>query len=209
MTGPELRPGPPATPDDLHRAEYREDLLDGAELERIRSAALAWRNGLAGLIAGLVGFGLVKGRSDVTQLAVGAGRAAGVLLALAAVVGAVAAWRILRAAHGMPRVVPAFQLPDRVAHAHQTATSAARDLRRGSALVVAHGTLLLAAVGVTWYGPERAAPRLEVVTPDRTVCGTVPRAADGALTVRTRSAELRIPLDQVLGIKAVDACPPR
>ncbi len=29
---------------------------------------LAWRNGLAALLAGLIGFGLTKGRSDITQL---------------------------------------------------------------------------------------------------------------------------------------------
>ncbi|MGW5343559.1 hypothetical protein [Streptomyces sp. HUAS TT3] len=209
MNAPELRPGPPATPHDLHRAEYREELPGGAELERIRAAALAWRGGLAGLMAGLVSFGLVKGRSDVTQLAPAAGWTAGVLLALSAVAGAGAAWLVLRAAHGMPQVVPASQLPDRLAHAHQLAVSAARDLRRGSALVVVHAALLLAAVGVTWYGPERAAPQVEVLTPDLTACGTVRQVGDGALTVRTRSAELRIPLDRVLGVKAVNACPQR
>ncbi|MFD8411011.1 hypothetical protein ACFV2Q_04490 [Streptomyces sp. NPDC059650] len=42
-----------------------------------------------------------------------------------------------------------------------------------------------------------------------TACGTVRQLGDGALTVRTRSAELRIPLDRVLGGKAVNACPQR
>ncbi|MFI1646009.1 hypothetical protein ACH4XT_03565 [Streptomyces avidinii] len=207
-TDPTLRPGPPATPDDLHRAQYQEELLEGGELERIRSAALAWRNGLAGLIAGLIGFGLVKGRSDVTQLAPGAAAAVGVLLGLATLFGALAAWLVLRAAHGLPRVVPAEQLPGRVAHEHQLATAAARDLRRGSALVVVHATLLIAAVAVTWYGPERAKPQVKVVTPDVTACGTVRSVGGGALTVRTRTVEMRIPLDQVLDLAAVEACPP-
>ncbi|WP_327385594.1 MULTISPECIES: hypothetical protein [unclassified Streptomyces] len=208
-TEPTLRPGPPATPDDLHRAQYQEELLEGGELERIRSAALAWRNGLAGLIAGLIGFGLVKGRSDVTQLAPGAAAAVGVLLGLATLFGTLAAWLVLRAAHGLPRVVPAEQLPGRVTHEHQLATAAARDLRRGSALVVVHATLLIAAVAVTWYGPERAKPQVTVVTPDVTACGTVRSVGGGALTVRTRTVEMRIPLDQVLDLTAVEACPPR
>ncbi|MFE6286728.1 hypothetical protein [Streptomyces sp. NPDC057877] len=209
MSRPVLRPGPPATPGDLHRAQHREELLSGTELERIRSAAVAWRNGLGGLLAGLIGFGLVKGRSDVTQLSAVPGVAVGVLLALAALAGGVAAWLVLRAAHGMPRVTPAAGLPGRVADEHAQATAAARDLRRGSALVVAHAVLLIAAVGLTWYGPARAQPRVEVVTPDVTACGTVRLIADGTMTVRAGDSDLRVPLGEVLTITAVDSCPPR
>ncbi|MFI2433099.1 hypothetical protein [Streptomyces sp. NPDC018693] len=209
MTGPILRPGPPATPGDLHRAQHREELLNGAELERIRSAAVAWRNGLGGLMVGLIGFGLVKGRSDITQLSPAPGIAVGVLLALAAVTGAVAAWWVLRAAHGMPRVLPADRLPGRVADEHGQATAAARDLRRGSALVVAHAVVLIAAVGVTWYGPARAKPRIEVVTPDVTACGVVRLVENGTMTVRSGSADLRVPLGEVLSLSAVDSCPAR
>ena len=56
-----------ATPHDRLVAAARLQLpVD--ELPRIRATALAWRNGLAALLAGLIGFGLIKGRSDIGQL---------------------------------------------------------------------------------------------------------------------------------------------
>ncbi|WP_327398223.1 hypothetical protein [Streptomyces phaeochromogenes] len=39
------------------------------ELGRVREVAVAWRIGLGAILAGLVGFGLIKGRSDVGQAA--------------------------------------------------------------------------------------------------------------------------------------------
>ena len=39
------------------------------ELTVVRAAATAWRNGLAGLLAAMLGFSLVKGRSDIGTLA--------------------------------------------------------------------------------------------------------------------------------------------
>jgi hypothetical protein len=60
----QLRPGPSATPADLRAAQERERLLR-SELPRVRAAAAAWRNGLAGLLAALAGFGFIKGQSDL------------------------------------------------------------------------------------------------------------------------------------------------
>jgi hypothetical protein len=71
-------------------------------LPRVRAAAVAWRNGLAGLLAGLLGFSLVKGRSDVSQLAWPWNVAVGVLLLAALMIGGYGATRLLWAAHGRP-----------------------------------------------------------------------------------------------------------
>jgi hypothetical protein len=37
-------------------------------LSRMRTDAVVWRNGLGALLAGPVGFSLIKGRSDVSTL---------------------------------------------------------------------------------------------------------------------------------------------
>ena len=66
MTNP-IQPGPDATTTDFDAAIER-DRLTTTELPRVRAAATAWRNGLAGLLTALIGFGLIKGRSDVTEL---------------------------------------------------------------------------------------------------------------------------------------------
>lgn len=60
--------GGPAGPHDRRAARARLELLAN-ELPRVRAAATGWRNGIAALLAGLIGFGLIKGRTDVGELA--------------------------------------------------------------------------------------------------------------------------------------------
>ncbi|MEU9780344.1 hypothetical protein AB0H92_05050 [Streptomyces phaeochromogenes] len=72
------------------------------ELGRVREVAVAWRNGLGAILAGLDGFGLIKGRSDVGQAAPQWAVTAGLLLLAALVAGGLGALNLLRAAHGRP-----------------------------------------------------------------------------------------------------------
>ncbi|TDC28598.1 hypothetical protein E1211_27585 [Micromonospora sp. 15K316] len=152
-----LRPGPPATVADLRRAQELAGLLRD-ELTRVRAAALAWRNGLAGLLAALVGFSLIRGRSDVGALAPGWGALVGVLLLGAVAAGVAGALALLRAAHGPLAVTPVAALPPAPLGDHQEALTAARSLRVGVRLVLVCTAALVAAVGVTWYAPGRTAP---------------------------------------------------
>ncbi|MFC3500365.1 hypothetical protein ACFOOK_05205 [Micromonospora krabiensis] len=152
-----LRPGPPATTADLRRAQQLAGLLQD-ELARVRAAALAWRNGLGGLLVALVGFSLIRGRSDVGTLAPGWGALVGVLLLGAVVAGAAGALTLLRAAHGPLSVTPVAALAPSPLGDHQEALAAARSLRTGVRLVLICTALLVAAVGVTWYAPGRPGP---------------------------------------------------
>ena len=149
-----LRPGPAATARDLQAAQERETLRR-SELARVRAAATAWRNGLAGLLAALAGFGLVKGRSDINELAPVWAGAVGVILLLALLTGAAGALSLIRALSGRPRLVDVGRLPSRAHAEHVEAVASAKALRRGIALTLACATLLVAAVGATWYGPGR------------------------------------------------------
>ncbi|MGW1963693.1 hypothetical protein ACWCPD_26100 [Streptomyces sp. NPDC001935] len=159
------------TPADLHRAQYRQHLLR-TELPRVRTAALAWRNGLAALLAGLIGFGLVKGRSDVSDLDERWAAAVGVLLLAALVLGASAAVWLMSAAHGLPEVVAVDGLPSRTAAEHAEAVRSAKRLRRGIGATFCCAAALVAAVGATWYGPPAAAPGVHVTTPKGVLCGS-------------------------------------
>ncbi|GIJ77411.1 hypothetical protein SAMN05443287_112140 [Micromonospora phaseoli] len=152
-----LRPGPPATPTDLRRAQELAGLLRG-ELDRVRAAALAWRNGLGGLLVALVGFSLIRGRSDVSTLAPGWGGLVGVLLLAAVTAGVAGAVALLRAAHGPLSVTPVATLAPAPLGEHREAVVAARALRVGVWLVLTCTILLIAAVGVTWYAPGRSDP---------------------------------------------------
>ncbi|MFI6180321.1 hypothetical protein ACIA8R_32595 [Nonomuraea sp. NPDC051191] len=201
-----LSPGPgPAGPAHLLAAQDREHLLR-TELPRVREAAVAWRNGLGGLLAALVGFSLIKGRTDVGQLDRGWAVVVGVLLLIALVVGAVAALLLIRAAHGRPAVAPTRTLPPRRAADHLEALDSAAALRRGIALTLLCAALLVAAIGATWYGPEAGRPSLSVTTPAGTTCGAVVRVAAGRAVLRTRGGEVTADLAAATAIEAVEAC---
>ncbi|MEU1890397.1 hypothetical protein [Streptomyces pristinaespiralis] len=202
------RPGPPATPEDLRRAEERDELVR-SELPRIRSAALAWRNGLGALLAGLVGFGLLKGRSDVGQLAEGWSAAVGATLLAALLCGACGAALLLRAAHGRFGIVPLRDLPPAAVRAHTEALNSVVALRRGVVATSACAALLVAAVATTWYGPPRDEPALRVEYSGTTACGKVVRIAGGTLVIKTDSGEVPVPLRLLVAAKPVASCAPK
>jgi hypothetical protein len=192
--------------EDLRRAQFRLELLS-TELPRVRAEAAAWRNGLGVLLAALIGFGLIKGRSDVSTLEAATAQIVGVLLALAVVVGAIGALRLLRASFGKPSVVDVKTLPPAPLYAHAEALDSARALRWGIGLTLGCAALLVAAVGVTWYGPANAGPQLAVDTGSTAACGSVTSVAGGYLVLDTSLGPRRIALATVTGMKPVTSCP--
>ena len=96
-----VRPGPPANVLHLMQAQNRDRALE-QELAAVRTAATAWRNGLWALLAAVIGFGLIKGRSDISQLASPWNALSGALLLVSLACGVVASILLLRAAHGVP-----------------------------------------------------------------------------------------------------------
>lgn len=182
------------------------------ELPRIRATALAWRNGLAALLAGLVGFGLIKGRSDVGQLEPPWQLVVGGLLVLSLLAGGVAAACLLRAAHGPPGSVDADEVIDEAAddplgNADRIeALTAARALTWGVVLAYCCAALLVLAVGSTWYGPGKQ-ERVQVVLPGGAPCGEVQKLSRGTLTLKTSAGLTDVPLTQATGLRAVDQCP--
>ncbi|WP_440086030.1 hypothetical protein [Streptosporangium sp. LJ11] len=201
-----LSPGPgPAAPAHLLAAQDRDHLLR-TELPRVREAAAAWRNGLGGLLAALIGFSLVKGRTDVGQLDRGWAVVVGVLLLVALVVGAVAALLLIRAAHGRPSVASTRTLPPRRAADHLEALVSAAAMRRGIALTLLCAALLVAAVGATWYGPEAGKPSLSVTSPAGTTCGSVVRVGGGRAVLKTKTGEVTADLSAATAIEAVEKC---
>jgi len=195
-----------ATEADLRAAQEGERLL-AAELPRVREAATAWRNGLGGLLAALVGFSLIKGRSDVSQLAGSWAVWVGILLLAALVAGAAGALLLIRAANGRPAVVPARELLSRNTADHVEAVTAAGALRRGIALTLGCAALLVAAVGATWYGPGRDKPVLQVTVPGGTVCGSVVALTDGNLTLDTAAGEVTTKLAEASAVQPLTSCP--
>uniref|UniRef100_A0AAU2A1Q3 Integral membrane protein n=1 Tax=Streptomyces sp. NBC_00093 TaxID=2975649 RepID=A0AAU2A1Q3_9ACTN len=195
-----------AGPADLQRARAHRRMLR-EELPRVREAALAWRNGLAALLAALLGFGLIKGRSDIGQLERGWAVAVGWLLLLSLLIGAVGALALLHAAHGRPRVISLEEvLPGQLAD-HDEARRAARRLRQGIVMTLACTVLLVAAVAATWYGPEKGTAQLRISIPGSVVCGTVEEVEAGVARVKTDDGVVSVRLSTVRSMAAVAACP--
>jgi hypothetical protein len=206
----QIEPGPPAEPRDRASAIEHHRVV-AEELPRVRAAALAWRNGVAGLLAGLLGFSLIRGRSDVTALKQPYAAVVGVLLLLALVLGGVAAFLLLRAAHGRPAAV-ALRHADGsgstvIGLDHAETLSAVRALRAGLTLALVAAGLLCAAVATTWYGPVTSSkPQLDVLLPGGAVCGTVVAVVRGSLTLDTKHGRVQVPLDQALSLHPVTKC---
>lgn len=181
-----------ATRADLYRARQRADLLR-SELPRVRAAALAWRNGLAALLAGLVGFGLLKGRSNVSELAHPTALVVGLLLTAALVVGATGALWLMSAAHGLPAITPTAGLNSLVSTNHADALRVAIWLRRGIAATLGCAALLVGAVGTTWYGPAAARPLVQVTTPTGVWCGSLVRIDAAGTVLTTPDGQVTLP----------------
>jgi len=195
-----------ATESDLRAVQHRDRLLRD-ELPRVRATAAAWRNGLGALLVGLIGFGLIKGRSDVGQLAPSWAVIVGALLLAALLVGAAGAALLLRAAHGRPFVTSAREMLSPRAADHVEAVTSAQALLWGMIATLGCVFLLVAAVGATWYGPEKSEPVVRVATGTGTVCGSVVRLAHGTLVLKTKAGEVAVDLSTALTLEAVDSCP--
>lgn len=205
--GSYLSPGPrPATISDLRTIQHRDRLLR-TELSRVRESAAAWRNGLGGLLAALVGFSLIKGRSDVSQLASFWAGVVGVVLLFALIIGGLGALLLLRAAHGNPTVTATRDLPSGRAADHLETLASAKALRRGIAATLACALLLIGAVGITWYGPEKTKPALQIMTPTGTTCGSAMRLDNGTLVLKTKAGEVSANLSTAIALQAVEKCP--
>ncbi|MFG2214450.1 MULTISPECIES: hypothetical protein [unclassified Streptomyces] len=202
-------PGPAGVPADRLAARHHRALLR-RELPRVRESALAWRNGLAALLAGLVGFGLLRGRSDIGSLAAPYAVTVGLVLLLALLCGGAGGLSLLRAAHGRPVSAgdaDAFRF-DGVAADHTEALRAAQALARGVPLTLCCAALLIAAVGITWYGPSKEGPRVSVTTPAGTVCGEPLRTREGRMTLKTDTGRVTADLTRATAVHPVTSCAP-
>ncbi|MEU4591397.1 hypothetical protein [Micromonospora aurantiaca (nom. illeg.)] len=203
-----IEAGPPAEPADRHAARNLRALL-ADELTRVRAGALAWRNGLGALLAGLIGFGLIKGRTDVSQLAPRHAALVGALLLTALMVGGAGAALVMRAAHGRPgpTTLRATSGANTLAVAHDAEVVASmRALRRGVVAAFACAALLAAAVGVTWYGPEKRQLIEVQLTTGVRHCGQIVSLAQNLLNLKTSRGQVAVDLAQANGMAVVESC---
>ncbi|MFI9729500.1 hypothetical protein [Streptomyces sp. NPDC052092] len=202
-----LRPGRPVDSSDAARAREHHQALRN-ELPRVREAAHSWRIGLGGLLLALVGFGLVRGPSEVDKVEAPWHIVIGCLLLASLLAGAYGAHRLLSAHNGRPRATPVDLNASTAAQDHVLALTALRDLRQGIAATLLCTGLLVAAVGTTWYGPEKSKPGLLVRTAGGAVlCGDAATANSSRLVIKTKAGRVGVPLRDVLVVETVEKCP--
>ncbi|MET8221216.1 hypothetical protein [Streptomyces hirsutus] len=202
-----LRPGRPVDSSDAARArEYHQALRD--ELPRVREAAHSWRTGLGGLLLALVGFGLIRGPSEVDKVEAPWHIVIGCLLLASLLAGAYGAYRLLSAHNGRPRATPVDLNASTAAQDHLLALTALKDLRHGIVATLLCTGLLVAAVGTTWYGPEKSKPKLLVRTDSGAVlCGEAATGDGRRLTLKSKAGQVNVSLPDVLVVETVEKCP--
>jgi hypothetical protein len=199
--------------------QQRQDALNtyrvvSQELPAIRAMADSWRKGLAGLLAAVVGFTLIRGRTDLTQLQPCYAITVAVLLGLTLVVGGFAAYQILGAAHGWPRPIPinpGKRSDDTTVTpltSHDVAMKSLSGLRQGMTAAVISAILLVAAIAITWFGPGKQPAGLLVTDSSGTItCGTVKQTDNGRVTLQTSAGAVVVDLTGAKHVAAVDDCP--
>ncbi|GHA94287.1 hypothetical protein GCM10010330_55480 [Streptomyces tendae] len=202
-----LRPGRPADPSDAAHAQEHHRTLR-AELALVRESAHSWRIGLGGLLLALIGFSLIRGPSEVDKVAPPWHAVIGCLLLVSLATGGYGAYRLLSAHNGRPRTRPVDLSSSPSTQNHLLALTALRDLRHGITATLLCTVFLVAAVGTTWYGPEKEKPKLLVRTATGAVlCGDAATGDGRRLTLRTKSGRVGVALSDVLVMETVEKCP--
>ncbi|MGI5191174.1 hypothetical protein ACQEVI_23750 [Promicromonospora sp. CA-289599] len=213
MKKPDLVPGPPATLAHRNHAVDERRRIQ-AELAATKRTAAGWGKGIAGLFAAIAALGLVRGRSDIEQLAAPWSVLVGIAFAFALSSGLVAAFFTMRAAHGRPfrqRVRAGHSLggaPLPFSSDHIEARQSARALLWGLALAVASMVGISTALGVTWYAPRATPPLLQLIDDSGTAwCGAPERLNLGLLTLQTDQGAVVIDLSTATTIQTTVICP--
>lgn len=201
-----LSPGGQADSSEAVQAREQHQALR-QELPRVREAAHSWRNGLAGLLLALIGFGLIRGPSEIDKVKAPWHVVIGCLLLASLAVGAFGAYRLLSAHNGRPRAIRVNPDVSTATQDHLLALRALRDLRQGIVATFVCTALLVTAVATTWYGPEKSKPKVAVRTTGSTLCGDGVTVDGPRLVLKTGAGQVSLVFADVVTIEAVEKCP--
>lgn len=206
----------PATAAERGLQEYI-DAGDVGVLEVVQQAAREWAAALAGLTGVLGILSVVQGGSAVPDLTEPLQLLVGALLALAVISATAALLLAALAAQGFPDLGPLTPIAVAMAALRSRVVAekdkAIRRLTLSRVLAAVTVGLVLAAVGITWYGETEdrlpPPPRLIVRTIDRVECGTLAPAPVGFVTVVPDGPDgpATIMVDKIREVMLVDRCP--
>ncbi len=148
-----VTPGP-ADPSEDHALSLAVRAYTADELRAVRETAANWRTALAAMLTLVTAVSVIRGRDTIVGLAPAARVLVGVLLLLAVVAACAGAFLASRSAFGLPKEEQAVRrITDLVAAERARVHRAVRDLRAAIVLTFVTLALIVASVGVVWYGP--------------------------------------------------------
>lgn len=200
--------GGAATPAELG-AQLAAESAASTQLKAVRTSAEKWA-GAVGTLLGLFAItGFVKGPEDLMSLDPTWRPGFLVLIALGLLLGLVATLLAARAAYGWPAQAPLTGLLYEQWQASAARTSA-RCLVTAVVSAVSGYLLLVAAVGLLWFGPRAQSPTLTlVVTQSSLVCGRLASLEVTGLSILDPLTGIKtaIPYSDLRVIETVSACP--
>jgi hypothetical protein len=185
--------------------------LVASQLPDVRRSAENWRNGLVALTGAIAAFSIIKGPEDVGGLDDWAAYTVGVLLLFAFACAIFGAWKALDAAYGTPSIITRERLRSLGGidgYNLDLAARSAAHLRRARLATIATLILLVAALGLTWYGPRTASVYLHVERKELPgVCGKLLSSEQGYLDLQPPGSDaVRVTLADALKVRAVEEC---
>jgi hypothetical protein len=198
---------------DRWRWAQRADKLRFEQLEVARRQAESWRTGLAGLTALLGTVLVIKGRDNVSDLALPY-RWAVVALLGAALAGLVGATLLaLRAAYGSPSEKVLLTGEDLQEWTRQEVARVQVAVRRAGRLTLAGVSMVAVALGLSWLSPVAASddPLVVIESSSGRFCGTLVDTDQGKLIIAIGDPGAHhqlIPLTTVTRLKPANSCKP-
>lgn len=185
--------------------------LLSTQLEDVRKTAENWRNGLVAIVTALAAFSVIKGPTDISGLNRFAAYAVGLLLLLALVCGLFGAWSTLTAAFGTPGALTRDEFHQQGGidgYRLRLAAHAAEKLRCAQVATIVTLTLLIVAVGLTWYGPRSNSVTLKIERKSLpNICGKLLSSSNGQIEIKPPASEtVRLLLADVVKVTAAKKC---
>jgi hypothetical protein len=177
------------------------------QLSTARKQAEAWRTGLAGMTTLLGVVLVVKGRETVGDLAPWTRTTVAVLLVVT--FGGLLAATVLavRAAAGTPGAEILLTGEGLREWTRNEVRAIARRIWCAALLTLAALSLLVTALGFTWFGPvsDPTKPMVRVVTRGESMCGELVGTAGDNVVVKGESLK-QTPINRIVSIEPVESC---
>jgi hypothetical protein len=209
------------TPTTVLELEEERELqaAQKTELSDVRKAAENWRTGLAGLLAVLTAFFIIKGKESIDDIAHDWVKwVLGIVLVSAGAIAVFGAYKAIRAAYGVPRdelirkgmkdygTVSAWR--------HAYARAAVDDLRWAKVATISSLVLLALATVITWAAPGPPPPAFVNAQfaaggegETAAICGELIHADSDEVLIEVRDGDVRrFSLPNIRSFSVVDEC---